>query len=359
MNYKTYTVEAFVLDQKFRKWVLEPDPETASFWENWLQENPRQSETVQQARQLLLSIPDIRHLYEQKREDKLWDRITEEVRKPPTTKSKVVSIRKEADWEAVRSKSRRPVLTIGRVAASVLILLSLGITYFLVDKEATVTSEPKPWVVKQNPYGQRSTIFLSDGTEVVLNAGSQLEYYPQFSPNERRVRLTGEAFFTVARDTLRPFRVITGNLITQALGTSFNVKAFPDEAIQVALVTGKVSVSDTSDQEKSVILQPGESAEYNRVEPGGLNTTPFNERLVLSWKDGTLYFEEADEPMVFTALERWYGVKIKALNTSPEPWEYTGEIKDLSLDQLLLSLSYTMHFEYTIDNNQVTITYHE
>lgn len=358
MNYKTYTVEAFVLDQKFRKWVFEQDQETNEFWEEWLRQNPQKSETIQQARRLLLSIPEIRHIYEKEREDKLWTRITEEVMKSNTTKSKVIYMHKGVSYRAKQTEDRRRILT-GGIAASVLVILSLCIAYLISEKGTPIESEPKQWVVKQNPYGQRSTIFLSDGTEVVLNAGSQLEYHQQFSPEARQVRLTGEAFFTVAKDTLRPFKVTTGNIVTQALGTSFNVKAFPDEIIQVALVTGKVLVSDTIYQEKRVILRPGESAKYSKKKPGVFDTSRFSEKLVLSWKDGKLYFEEADEHTVMSTLERWYGVEIETRNFSPEPWEYTGEIDNLSLNQLLQSLSYTMHFDYEITSNKVTITYHE
>lgn len=363
MNYKTYSVEAFVLDKKFRKWVLDPDRETNEFWEKWLAQNPQKLKTVNQARALLLALPEIRHVYKQEREDRLWDKITEEVNKPRLNeKGKVIPLNTASRYSREKKANSQPwrFFIKGSVAASLLIMVSLVTAYFWVKMATLPESEKREWVVKENPYGQRSTIYLSDGTEVVLNAGSQLKYYDQFSEDKREVRLKGEAFFQVAKDTSRPFEVVTENIVTKALGTSFNVKAFPDEPIQISLVTGKVLVNNTSFRGKEgLILQPGESTVYDQEKPGTLNRQYFDKKRVLAWKKGIIYFDEANEETVYTTLERWYGVDITTLNTSPRAWDFTGEVKNMSLDQFLQSLSYTMHFHYHIDNKQVTVEYYE
>lgn len=361
MNEQHYTVEALLLNQSFRKWVFEQDEKSNTFWKNWLSANPHQLDTVQQARQLLLNLPEVRYIYGQEREDKLWGKISEEIRKPQPVKGKVIPLHTiEKTKEHQRENGSWKPLLSARVAASLLLIVSLFLAYLWVNLGESPKKELRQWVVKENPYGQRSTIYLSDGTEVFLNAGSQLQYYEQFSKDKRVVRLKGEAFFEVAEDSSRVFEVISENIVTQALGTSFNVRSFVGEPIRVALLSGKVLVNDTSlSKQAGIILQPGESALYDKETPGVVHKDTFDKKLVLSWKEGILYFEEADEKTVFSTLERWYGVEIKSAQASPRPWEYTGEIANLSLEQVLQSLSYTMRFDYTLDNKQVNITYHE
>lgn len=362
MNYKRYSIEEFILDKKFRNWILYPDQETNAFWEKWLVQNPHKLEVIIQARELLLELPEVRHVYKQEREDRLWNKIVQEVNHPHSSiKDKIIPLHTAAKYSR-ENGGRQPWRFImkGSIAASLLIIMSFVAAYFWVTANTLPEVEQREWVIKENPYGQRSTIYLSDGTEVILNAGSQLKYYDKFSEDKRKVMLTGEAFFQVAKDISRPFEVITENIVTKALGTSFNVKAFPNEPIQVSLVTGKVVVNDKGRNGKEeLILQPGESAVYDLENPGLLKKEYFDEQRVLSWKEGIIYFQEADEKAVYTTLERWYGVNIKTLNTSPRTWDFTGEIKNMSLDQFLQSLSYTMNFNYHIENKQVTIEYHE
>jgi len=356
MNKKLHTAEELALDKKFRKWILNPDPETTSYWEAWLAENPHQLEAVRQARTLLLNLPELRHNYAQEREDLLWQKISEKVKSTPVpTKGKVIPLNSY--------KQPRPIkkwigyVWKGSIAASLFIALTLAATQFWFTPENNPPIEQVSWVTKENPYGQKSTIYLSDGTEVMLNSGSKIKYLNKFSKDKRVVELEGEAFFQVAKDTSRPFEVHSSGIITHALGTSFNVKAFPKEHIQVSLVTGKVKVSGhNKGGNTEMLLQPGQSAVYSQAD-SSLEKRSFDPDRILAWKEGILIFEEADEATVFSDLEKWYGVQIQVKNTSPKKWDYTGEVKKMSLDQFLESLSYTMHFSYKINNKQVIIEY--
>ncbi len=98
-------------------------------------------------------------------------------------------------------------------------------------------------IEKSTEPGQKLSFHLEDGTKVILNAGSKIWYPSNFNIHEREVILEGEAFFEVSKDASRPFRIVTESVVTTALGTSFNINAFPsNENIEIALVTGKVSV---------------------------------------------------------------------------------------------------------------------
>jgi ferric-dicitrate binding protein FerR (iron transport regulator) len=153
---------------------------------------------------------------------------------------------------------------------------------------------------------------LEDGTEVWLKPGSRLVYPETFSPEERRVRLLGEARFEVTTDPDHPFIVETGQVLTRVLGTTFNVKAFPGrDAIEIALLEGKVKVdlqADTSLRQLAS-LAPGEALTFRKA--NGL----YSKSAIISpgeyeWKNGIIEFQRAGIREVAETLEDWYGISI-------------------------------------------------
>lgn len=159
----------------------------------------------------------------------------------------------------------------------------------------------------RTPRGKALKIILSDGTEVLLNADSRLFFPSHFTEASRTVRLEGEAYFSVAKDTKRPFCVTSGNIITTALGTEFNVKAYNTKDISVALLTGSVTVSDTIVKRKT-ILKPGEGV--NAVN-GKLIVADVNPKTFTYWKEGFFYFDNVPLVDILTELGRWYNVTIE------------------------------------------------
>lgn len=360
MNYRKYTVEDFVLDPWFRKWVLRPDKETNLFWNTWIEKHPEKVPLLKEARVLLLHLPQVNHALNEKEIDELWHAIDysmEEGTSASTPVQKVIPLHATATLERHTHVKERQWdhHTLGRVAASVLIILSFCLSYFLANEEVVVVL---PTLVnKETAWGQRSTIFLSDGTEVKLNAGSSIAYYKGFTENERVVTLHGEAFFTVVKDAKRPFRVFTGDIVTEALGTSFNVQAYDADQVKVALVTGKVAVDNIGKErdQQSVILYPGQEAHYQSEK--GILKHDFDPKRVLSWKEGVIYFRDADEATVFNTLEQWYGVKIRKTNHSAKVWDYTASFHHQSLEHVLMSVGYAMDFEFEINEKSIVIQY--
>jgi ferric-dicitrate binding protein FerR (iron transport regulator) len=160
----------------------------------------------------------------------------------------------------------------------------------------------------------------------------------------------------VAKDAQRPFRVKTGEVVTEALGTAFNVRNF-GASVEIALVEGKVQVSRVIADitEAQLILLPGEKAYLK--DNATLAKNYFNPEQVIAWKEGVIFLESAKEQEVFAALEQWYGVKISTEGKASRAWRYSGKFKNKSLEYILRSVGYTMDFTFRIEDQKVTIRY--
>ncbi|WP_066506792.1 FecR family protein [Rufibacter sp. DG15C] len=245
-----------------------------------------------------------------------------------------------------------------QVAAA--ILLPIGFIWFL----ASYFNKPEvvEMVAVQAKAGEQKTINLEDGSTVVLRSGSKITYPKSFSSNKRDIALEGEAFFQVAKDKSRPFVVTSGVLLTQALGTSFNILYQPkDTSISVSLATGLVRISKQMGDKESKItnLSPGQQILFNSKN-GQYAVSDFNSRETLGWKDGVLYFNHASLDEVVTRIENWYGVDVEVTGVVPgkgKSWSYTGEYIDQSLPKVLEGIGFVKNFTYEVSGEKVNITF--
>lgn len=239
-----------------------------------------------------------------------------------------------------------------RIAATVMLIAAAGfMAFWLTDSEPADIAHK--YVISQTLTGQTAKVNLPDGSVAYLNAGSSLKYAETFGTDTREVILTGEAFFEVTRDTLHPFLVKTGDVTTQVLGTSFNVRAYENPEVTVA--TGKVSVSINGTNER-VFLNPGQQATRN-LETGSLETREVNPILYTSWKDEVLVFDEFSLAEAAIMLERKYHVSIDIQNRSLADCVMVGQHQNKSLENLLLAMQYVLEFEYEFTSPKaVTIT---
>ena len=159
--------------------------------------------------------------------------------------------------------------------------------------------------------GEAYSIVLADGTKVWLNSGSSIKFPVTFNDNERKVEITGELYFEVAKNAGRPFKVnIAGKGEVEVLGTHFNVSAYEDEtAIKTTLLEGLVRVNN------SVILKPGQ-----QVIAAGAITVDSNVDIekIVAWKENVFLFSADNIQTVMKQIERWYDVEI----------EFKGEVSD-------------------------------
>ena len=169
-------------------------------------------------------------------------------------------------------------------------------------------SEP---VVEYNeiivPRGGEYTLTLVDGTTVILNSETRMRFPNTFVGTERKIFLSGEAYFDVTRDENRPFLVEFQGGKVKVLGTQFNVQAYLGQNTFATLVSGKVEVSSGRD---SVVLHPGELCEIASVDRT-LSVREADMMSVLAWKNGEFVFKDASLEQIVRALSRWYDTEIE------------------------------------------------
>lgn len=181
------------------------------------------------------------------------------------------------------------------------------------------------------PRGGQYQMTLSDGTKIWMNAASSVRFPVTFSSTERRVELTGEAYFEVAKNTTKPFRVKTSRQEVEVLGTHFNINAYTDETtINTTLLEGKVKVTDAG--EKSVVIIPGQQA---RLGKQLTVTDDIDTDEIVAWKEGLFSFKGADIQTIMRQVARWYDVEVVFEGKVPDK-KYRGKIsREINASQVL------------------------
>ncbi|WP_455668958.1 FecR family protein [Phocaeicola sp.] len=223
-----------------------------------------------------------------------------------------------------------------------------------VAQEITVQTQQGIHILNV-PRGMNKKLELPDGTQVWLNAESQLEYPETFEGQERRaVRLKGEAYFEVAKDATHPFIVETDLLETQVLGTAFNVRAYSPEDAHVTLVEGSVKVSDAR-HKKEILMKPGQNATLQQT--GNFTINEVEAKAYNSWAEGQFYFDNTELVEIMRELGRWYNINI--IFTSKEAMHYRLHFQsDRSepLSQVLDLLNSMQKVNATLKNDKVIVS---
>lgn len=198
-----------------------------------------------------------------------------------------------------------------RKYAAVILLIVLSSASTLFIRSLVAGKQVAHFAEYFVPYGESRQFILPDGSTVWMNAGSVLVYPEVFNGHSRSVYLTGEARFEVTKNPAQPFVVHTQKLDIEALGTVFNVQAYPNKSKIVAtLEEGSIRVSSTSGEFDAHILKPDEQLVYSRESHTGtinqVDATDFS-----AWKDGYLLLEDCDFEEIAAALERKYNVSIE------------------------------------------------
>jgi transmembrane sensor len=235
----------------------------------------------------------------------------------------------------------------------------------LVYKTKTLTTDHSPLTYNtlSTPPGGQFQLVLPDGTKVWLNAGSSLCFPASFSTPERRVQLTGEAYFEVAHQRLkgikRPFivAVLPANGAAprgevEVLGTHFNINAYDDEpAIKTTLLEGKVKVSAIGNRQ-SAMLKPGEQLSISHSSQLS-HPIPVQTAGTVAWKNGYFRFKETGIRELMRQVERWYDVAVE-YRTDRTDQHYTGVVsRSQNISALLKTLELTGTVHFQIDNQGV------
>ena len=250
-----------------------------------------------------------------------------------------------------RTRGRSVTRRWRRAAASVLLLLGLGIGGYLAY--TYLPTREVAWKARTTQKGQRATLTLTDGTRIHLNADSRLSFPERFAADRRTVVLEGEAFFEVAHQPQRPFVITSGELTTTVLGTSFNVRAFAGETSQVTVATGQVNVrsADRSGNTQEVTLNPYEQASYD----GQLSTREVDVRPFVDWQEKVLRFREVSLTEAVIALERWYNVSIRIEDERIRACTISGAYINERLTNVLESFEHILNIKYRITEDQEVV----
>ena len=201
----------------------------------------------------------------------------------------------------------------------------------------------------QVPRGGEYHLVLADGTQVWLNAETELTYPTAFPGDSRRVRVKGEAYFEVAKDAAKPFVVETGDWQVQVLGTAFNVSAYPGERQHVTLAEGRVRAKHGEAVEE---LSPGEQAE---VTPQGMVVREVDVENYMAWRKKRFVFRSEPLPDLAKELERWYDVSI-VLGEEVRDVRLTANLpKYEQLDKLLSIIEDIARVDCDIQGRVITI----
>jgi ferric-dicitrate binding protein FerR (iron transport regulator) len=262
----------------------------------------------------------------------------------------------QRNFEAfMRDKKRRALRKIMRdvLKYAAIVLFLVGGTWksftYLCDSEETVMN------TLYVPSGQRACLSLNDGTKIWLNAQSTLEYPSKFAKKERRVTLTGEAFFEVKKSEFHPFIVSTEHLEIKVQGTQFNVYDYPNTSYAcTSLLEGSLKVCLPNKEAKSIVLKPNEEIYYDGDKMSVQTLKNSNNFL---WRDGIYCFEKEPLANVIEKLERYYDIKIEIKDPFMLDLVYTAKFRQQdSIDEILRQLQKTHPFKIKKDKEKNVIT---
>lgn len=254
-----------------------------------------------------------------------------------------------------KNNNSQKVIQLWRWAASVAAVLVVGlVSIILLNTQPEIDN----LVTFKVPLGSRSEVLLADGSQVILNSGSEITYPGTFNTKQREVTLSGEAFFKVKSDKSYPFIVKTADFNVHVTGTQFNVNSYADNTYSsLTLAEGKVGIQ-FSGTDELVDVAPGEEINMNR-ENRKYHISAIEVETVIAWKDGEFSFKEIAFPELIKRLERWYDVTLTYSAPELEKMEYTGRFKNQeTIWQVLNALKLTTPIDYKkMGHREFKITY--
>ncbi len=325
-------------NEHFVQWVQSPTKDSEHYWSKWVSNHPDRKRDVEIARAIIQSS---KLQSDEKMPEEVYDHLLENiVNYGYNAKQKTRSI---------GARLWRPL----SIAASISIIVFVSILSLRNRDESNMQVVATTMIEKEAPLGKKITTKLPDGTIVNLNSGTKITFPDQFGERVREVTLTGEAFFEVEHNPDKPFIVNMNGDKVRVLGTSFNIRSYPEDSLVcISVATGRVSYTIPSGEE--VILLPNQMATYLPSE-GRLTTGEVDSLQAFGWKDRIIYFKSATFDEITKELNRWYGIKIESKGDFNRVGTFTGEFRNETLFQVLKGLSFVYQFEFELDEDKATI----
>jgi transmembrane sensor len=340
VNYAEFQLQDFLEDDFFVQWVISPNPNTESFWQSFIENNPHKKDTVQQAADMIMMYRKQAFFGNEPNKEQVWERITASVNQA----------------EKKKKIFRLPVFV--RVAAAVLIVAAAALwlyNTYSTDKTITIATAA----------GEVKKITLPDQSTVTLNGKTTLSYSRSWD-NElpREVWISGEGYFDVQhlnKDSLHVnpsdrFIVHCGDVNIEVLGTTFNVKARSGKT-NVALLTGKIRIDYVNKSAKSLVMAPGDYVEYAGKEIM-VNKKLAKPAQVTAWTNtDEISFTDATLKEITETLENRFGYTVNAQDTNLYTLKIEGDITVSNVADLLDVVATTLDvvIEQTA-NKHITIS---
>lgn len=206
----------------------------------------------------------------------------------------------------------------------------------------------------ETPKGGQYQVDLPDGSKVWLNANTSLRYPTNFIGNVRSVELNGEAYFEVAKNPKKPFRVVSSGQVIEVLGTHFNISSYTDEtSVKTTLLEGSVRVLSTKTNQ-SKLLKPGEQSNINSLN-NSFSVQQVNTEEVVAWKNGYFLFVDEDLKSIMSKFARWYNVEV-VYEGNVDNLRFGGIVsRSKGLTKALKILEQTGNIKIKIEGRRVTV----
>ncbi|KAA0992670.1 FecR family protein [Dyadobacter aurulentus] len=235
--------------------------------------------------------------------------------------------------------------------AAAMLVFCAGMGWMLITKRAGNQKEVESvsWTKVEAGNTVKDSVWLPDGTYVRLNKGAAITYPDNFAGTERQVRLTGEGYFEVSKNPVKPFLIHVGNAVVKVIGTAFNVRENrQDTTVMVAVMEGLVLFSDKTKNKTGSLLRAGYIGLLDResIQVSQGNTTNY-----LSWYSNRLIFENLSLPEVSRQLEHLYGVNIIIKSKELKSLALTANINHGSFADVISKIAYSLDVHYRISNS--------
>lgn len=398
-KYRQYSAEDFAWDDKFIQWVTNGVGEKE--WKHFLLENPHQSTNIETAREIIKALQTGR---QESVEDEemlaIWKEIEslhslvyqEQTGRPKRLRERMqymavlalvfcVGVAVPLVWFVHRDDQFAGIRLSPLDVNETKLVLPGGAEVLSKEKKTDIRFDAAGGQVKINqdsvihyqneaatqeltqvivPFGKISNVLLPDGTKISLNAGSQLLFPQAFTGNERKVFLTGEAYFEVAKNKDKPFVVCTNSINVKVTGTTFNLRDHAsDNETEVVLVEGEVSLKENKVfgfLGKETKLRPNQRAVYDKQDKEVVVETNVDAGYYTSWRKGLLEFKRESILHVFERLARYYHVRFITEESVELNRKISGKL-DLkeSLEDVMRVVSDAAPVTYRIEEDKVYV----
>ncbi len=354
MNYQKYSIEDFIWDEHFRQWVLFPDAELDVFWNEWIANNSDKAADISTARQILKALKI--------KDGNISDDEVEEAVANTLNEIADENYHPQIKTQAKRSWKFPMIKHSLSIAASLVLLLSVaGFYYFKTEPQISSTM-----LVKVNNGPGLLQLNMHDGTRIILEKGAKVRFPKSFNGLEnRKIYLTGEAFFDVAKDPLKPFIVYSNGLITKVLGTKFRIRSYAAEKNSLVEVTsGIVAVYSLADKDSedekngkklnSVILTRNQKANYSN-EDRTVMASVVEQPVAINNKIFNYTFSDTPIKQIFENIEDGYGIEIIYDEKVLAKRTFTADLSQISMYDKLSIICKVLNTHYEIIDGKIII----